>query len=218
MSMISDTETPNIGSVNEKMPDVGQRSFQSELKQNNANELRIRDVELGISQPSDAHGSQILEQRNRNSLHFLNSKEELARYVDVASRKRHSTLIMTMRPGNCAAYCAVDATTGLGCLETVKRGWKLQFDISISPPSCNSALVVSGDRNWEKGQQTGWIVSSLCRHFKKLIAGDTDEDHGAAVLWNAFALMHHIPRILDGRLPRELDDYGFVVDAAEVKS
>lgn len=66
------------------------------------------------------------------------------------------------------------------------------------------------DRNWEKGQQTGWLVSSLCRHFKKLVAGDTDEDHGAAVLWNAFALMHHIPRIADGRLPRELDDYGFL--------
>lgn len=69
--------------------------------------------------------------------------------------------------------------------------------------------VKYADRNWELGQQTGWVVSSLCRHFKKLIAGDTDEDHGAAVLWNVFTLMHHIPRIADGRLRRELDDYGF---------
>lgn len=65
-------------------------------------------------------------------------------------------------------------------------------------------------RNWEKGQQTGWVVSSLHRHFKKHCAGQLDEDHLAAVLWNVFTLMHHLPRIADGRLPRELDDYGLV--------
>jgi hypothetical protein len=64
------------------------------------------------------------------------------------------------------------------------------------------------DRNWEKGQQTGWLVDSLFRHLGKYRMGQTDEDHAAAVVWNTFALIWTVPRIADGRLPRELDTYG----------
>lgn len=66
------------------------------------------------------------------------------------------------------------------------------------------------DRNWEKGQKTGWLVDSTMRHYKKFRSGATDEDHACATLWNVIALLHHLPRIADGRLPRELDDYGLV--------
>lgn len=66
------------------------------------------------------------------------------------------------------------------------------------------------DRNWQKGQQTGWLVDSLFAHIVKLKAGATDEDHLAAAVWNVFAIMWTIPRIADGHLPRELDTYGLV--------
>lgn len=46
------------------------------------------------------------------------------------------------------------------------------------------------DRNWEKGLPFSTCIDSLLRHAIKYLAGWTDEDHLAAVAWNAFALMH----------------------------
>lgn len=69
------------------------------------------------------------------------------------------------------------------------------------------------DRNWEKGLETGRTVSSLLNHLDKLKHGLIDEDHRAAVVWNLFALMFAIPRLRDGRYPRELDTYGFLARA-----
>ncbi len=64
------------------------------------------------------------------------------------------------------------------------------------------------DRQWEKGQETGRIVDSMLRHLNKFQRGLDDEDHAAACLWNAVALMWTEDRIHDGRLPKELDTYG----------
>jgi hypothetical protein len=60
-------------------------------------------------------------------------------------------------------------------------------------------------RNWEKGIETGRIMQSLLRHAFKYLGGSRDEDHLAAVAWNAFALMHHEDALLVKQLPRELD-------------
>ncbi len=65
-------------------------------------------------------------------------------------------------------------------------------------------------RDWEKGKETGWLVDSMQRHLGQYQAGDQAEDHLAATVWNAFALMHHEARIRDGRLPKALDTYGLV--------
>lgn len=55
-------------------------------------------------------------------------------------------------------------------------------------------------RNWEKGVSVNRCFRSLLRHAFKYIAGWQDEDHLAAVVWNALAIMHfeqilhHIPK------------------------
>ncbi len=46
-------------------------------------------------------------------------------------------------------------------------------------------------RNWEKGMPTTRYIGAIIRHVYKYLARDTTEDHLAAVMWNAAALMHH---------------------------
>ena len=46
-------------------------------------------------------------------------------------------------------------------------------------------------RNWEKGMPFSHCVNSCMRHLLKYLMGMRDEDHLAAVAWNAFALMHY---------------------------
>lgn len=46
-----------------------------------------------------------------------------------------------------------------------------------------------GDRNWEKGQPVGRLLDSAKRHIDQWLAGETDEDHLAAVVWNVMATM-----------------------------
>jgi hypothetical protein len=62
------------------------------------------------------------------------------------------------------------------------------------------------DRNWEKGQPLSVIANSMLRHAFQAAAGLEDEDHLAAVAWNAFALITIRERIAAGTLPAELDD------------
>lgn len=47
------------------------------------------------------------------------------------------------------------------------------------------------DRNWEKGMPTSNCLNSMFRHMTKYMAGMDDEDHLAAIVWNAFAIMHY---------------------------
>ncbi len=66
------------------------------------------------------------------------------------------------------------------------------------------------DRNWEKGQETGWLVDSAQRHAFKYSIGNTTEDHQAAILWNVFGLMWTLDRIEKGQLPFTLDTAGIL--------
>ncbi len=45
--------------------------------------------------------------------------------------------------------------------------------------------------NWTKGIPTSRCVASLLRHVFQFIDGDTDEDHGAAILFNMMCIMHY---------------------------
>ena len=63
-----------------------------------------------------------------------------------------------------------------------------------------------GDRNWELGQPLSRYADSMLRHAFQAAAGETDEDHWAAVAWNAFAVMDHLERIDRGTLDRPLND------------
>jgi hypothetical protein len=45
-------------------------------------------------------------------------------------------------------------------------------------------------RNWEKGLSVSHCLDSLERHLEQYKAGDKVEDHLAAIIWNAAAVMH----------------------------
>lgn len=64
-----------------------------------------------------------------------------------------------------------------------------------------------GDRNWELGQPLSVFKNSLTRHACQ-VAYAFDEDHAAAVAWNAFGYITTMERIRAGLLPAELDDLG----------
>lgn len=61
-----------------------------------------------------------------------------------------------------------------------------------------------GDRNWELGQPLSRCFSSLLRHAMQAKAGHFDEDHLAAVVFNAFAIMTFLER--RDELPAEIFD------------
>jgi hypothetical protein len=62
-----------------------------------------------------------------------------------------------------------------------------------------------GDRNWEKGQPLHRYIESLERHLFKEKMGFVDENHAAALIWNAMAYLHTKRMIEAGDLPKELD-------------
>ena len=63
-----------------------------------------------------------------------------------------------------------------------------------------------GARNWEKGHPLSNYIDSLYRHLWQFMDGETDEDHLAAVLWNAVALADTYTKINNGDLPQTLND------------
>lgn len=69
-----------------------------------------------------------------------------------------------------------------------------------------NGAVKYGDRNWEKGQPLSRYLDSALRHLFKYLGGSREEDHLAAVAWNALAFIETEYRIGQDRLPKELDD------------
>jgi hypothetical protein len=63
-----------------------------------------------------------------------------------------------------------------------------------------------GPFNWGLGQPFSEMTASMFRHLLQWIAGDADENHLAAIVFNAQALMHFRHLIAKGVLPAELDD------------
>jgi hypothetical protein len=66
--------------------------------------------------------------------------------------------------------------------------------------------VAYGDNNWRLGQPYSRVISSMLRHAYQAAAGMTDEDHLAAVIFNAGALITYQEMIAADLLPAELDD------------
>lgn len=59
-------------------------------------------------------------------------------------------------------------------------------------------------RNWEKGMPIERCIASLKRHTNSYQAGDTDEDHAAAIACNIMFIIHYEEMIKRGVLPEEL--------------
>lgn len=63
----------------------------------------------------------------------------------------------------------------------------------------NGALKY-GEHNWEKGIPISRYIDSALRHLIKDLAGETDEDHAAAFVWNCMCAawtMKHLPKMDD---------------------
>jgi len=57
--------------------------------------------------------------------------------------------------------------------------------------------VKYSDHNWHKGMPTSSAMASAYRHLEQYRAGERDEDHLAAVVWNVFALIEFEGTSLD---------------------
>jgi hypothetical protein len=60
--------------------------------------------------------------------------------------------------------------------------------------------------NWRKGQPFSRAANSMLRHANEAVAGYSDEDHLAAVVFNAMALMSYQEMIKRGELDESLND------------
>lgn len=65
---------------------------------------------------------------------------------------------------------------------------------------------VYGPDNWSRGQPFRRVFGSMLRHAFAWAKGERDEDHLAAVAWNAFALMYFEEALKQGTLPESLND------------
>lgn len=63
-----------------------------------------------------------------------------------------------------------------------------------------------GAWNYTKGIPMSRCRSSLMRHAVQVLAGDTDEDHLSAVVFNAMCLMHYEAEIAAGRMDASIND------------
>lgn len=66
--------------------------------------------------------------------------------------------------------------------------------------------VKYGENNYQKGMPFSRVYASLFRHMMAYREGDRAEDHLAAVIWNATALMYYEDAIAKKQLPEELND------------
>lgn len=67
----------------------------------------------------------------------------------------------------------------------------------------NGAIKYSA-HNWTKGMPSNRFLESLMRHLEQYRAGDREEDHLAAVAWNAFGMMYFEDTVWDN-----LYDWGY---------
>ncbi len=65
--------------------------------------------------------------------------------------------------------------------------------------------------NWMLGINLSRYIDAIFRHTLAWSEGQTDEDHGGAVLWNMATAMWTLEAIREGKLPKELNDLPYYV-------
>ena len=65
-----------------------------------------------------------------------------------------------------------------------------------------------GENNWTKGQPQSRFLDSAMRHLLKHIAGERDESHDIAAIWNLICAVDQELRVQQDRLSPEIIDVG----------
>lgn len=100
---------------------------------------------------------------------------------------------------------------GTGAVRDCSSG-KGRFDLVPMRPIIALAVhyekgcMKYGDRNWEKGIPLHSFLDSAMRHLAKVMAGENDENHAIAAIWNMVCYYETLLRIQEGSLPKTLDD------------
>ena len=77
---------------------------------------------------------------------------------------------------------------------------------------CEKGKNQYGARNMEKGMPISRILESMWRHVLKYTGGATDEDHLAAIAWNAMTIMQMEELIKRGLMDAKFDDHRVLLD------
>lgn len=109
-----------------------------------------------------------------------------------------SISIMTTRQGNFEDSSAVGVTRVLDAFGTIQKVLSAHQNTCAAKKilflrSTNGGILLSGDRNWEKGYAWSKSVDALERHLNQFKMGEwadpeTGSAHIIAVAWHAFAL------------------------------
>jgi len=83
-----------------------------------------------------------------------------------------------------------------GAVRDTQKG-KPRYDLIPPGPLERLAMLYTrgaekyDEHNWTKGIPVSRCITSLLRHVYQFIKRDTDEDHGAAIIFNVMCIMHY---------------------------
>ena len=73
-----------------------------------------------------------------------------------------------------------------------------------------NGAVKYGKNNWQKGIPLSSYLDSAFRHWCAVKDCKQDEDHLSALIWNAACFMETVELIKQGKIPKEIDDIGYI--------
>lgn len=118
------------------------------------------------------------------------------RFAEMGRMDDGSILITTIKPGNSERSCAEPVTKGLVTSEMIQNDLKkhdstckILQQIQVS----KNEIIVSGDRNWERGYKWSLSLDAAHRHINQWLRGEdndaeTNSNHLIAAIWHLIAL------------------------------
>lgn len=118
------------------------------------------------------------------------SKNEIIKSLGIASEQIESeieeyTIKSTGEPRQFSTGAVRDAATGKPRLSLIPQDL-----LARVAKHYELGAIKYGTDNWRKGQPQDTTLDSLERHILAYRKGETDEDHLAAVVWNALSIMN----------------------------
>lgn len=131
----------------------------------------------------------------------IRHNQQMQNVIKAADKHLNPTLPDSGERSEFSTGAVRDAMSGKGCPSLIPidalRAVSRRFE---------DGATKYGRDNWKKGIPLSRYVDSLYRHLWQFMEGDTSEDHGGAVIWNAMCLIQTEKWIAEGKLPNELND------------